>query len=73
MPSNTSVIYLAHPHEFPVVGEHLAAKTNKDFNPVLKDGEVLARNLVFSLDPCKSLFSLDICVASRTVVCFVVK
>ncbi|KAF9549757.1 hypothetical protein EC957_002822 [Mortierella hygrophila] len=51
MPSNTSVIYLAHPHEFPVVGEHLAVKTNKDFNPVLKDGEVLARNLVFSLDP----------------------
>ncbi|KAK3815883.1 MAG: hypothetical protein JOS17DRAFT_405478 [Linnemannia elongata] len=51
MPSNSSVIYLAHPHEFPVVGEHLAVKTNKDFNPVLKDGEVLARNLVFSLDP----------------------
>ncbi|KAG0078527.1 hypothetical protein BGZ90_005027 [Linnemannia elongata] len=51
MPSNTSVIYLAHPHEFPVVGEHFAAKTNKDFNPVLKDGEILVRNLVFSLDP----------------------
>ncbi|KAF9099637.1 hypothetical protein BGX29_007021 [Mortierella sp. GBA35] len=51
MPSNTSVIYLAHPTEFPVVGEHLAVKTNRDFNPVLKDGEVLTRNLVFSLDP----------------------
>ena len=58
MPSNTSVVYLAHPTEFPVVGEHLAVKTNKDFNPVLKDGEVLTRNLVFSLDPCKSSSSL---------------
>ncbi|GJJ73461.1 hypothetical protein EMPS_05819 [Entomortierella parvispora] len=51
MPSNTSVIYLKHPVEFPVVGEHLAAKTVQDFKPVLKDGEVLTRNLVFSLDP----------------------
>ncbi|KAF9115729.1 hypothetical protein BGX27_006676 [Mortierella sp. AM989] len=51
MPSNTSIIYLKHPTEFPVVGEHLAPKTEPDFNPVLKDGEVLTRNLVFSLDP----------------------
>jgi len=55
MPSNTSVIYLKHPTEFPVPGEHLVAQTNTDFNPVLKDGEVLTRNLVFSLDPCKSI------------------
>ncbi|KAG0006701.1 hypothetical protein BGZ65_004946 [Modicella reniformis] len=51
MPSNTSVIYLKNPTEFPVVGEHFAAQTIKDFKPVLKDGEVLTRNLVFSLDP----------------------
>ncbi|KAG0054529.1 hypothetical protein BGZ83_011029 [Gryganskiella cystojenkinii] len=51
MPSNTSVIYLKHPTAFPVVGEHLAARTVDDFKPVLKDGEVLTRNLVFSLDP----------------------
>ncbi|KAI1291511.1 hypothetical protein EDD11_008909 [Mortierella claussenii] len=49
--SNTSIIYLKHPTEFPVVGEHLVAKTNSDFKPVLKDGEVLTRNLVISLDP----------------------
>ncbi|KAG0367435.1 hypothetical protein BC939DRAFT_450093 [Gamsiella multidivaricata] len=49
--SNTSIIYLKHPTEFPVVGEHFAAQTNKDFKPVLKDGEVLTRNLVISLDP----------------------
>ncbi|KAG0207295.1 hypothetical protein BGX28_001452 [Mortierella sp. GBA30] len=42
MPSNTSIIYLKHPTEFPVPGEHIGAQTNKDFNPVLKDGEVLA-------------------------------
>ncbi|KAF8932883.1 hypothetical protein BGZ52_009164 [Haplosporangium bisporale] len=51
MPSNKSVVYLKHPTEFPVVGEHLAVQTNTDFKPVLKDGEVLTRNLVFSLDP----------------------
>ncbi|KAK3829113.1 MAG: hypothetical protein J3Q66DRAFT_324374 [Benniella sp.] len=51
MPSNTSVIYLKHPTEFPVPGEHLVAQTNTDFNPDLKEGEVLTRNLVFSLDP----------------------
>ncbi|KAF8939718.1 hypothetical protein EDD21DRAFT_369669 [Dissophora ornata] len=51
MPSNTSIIYLKHPTEFPVVGEHMGVQTNKDFNPVLKDGEVLTRNLVISLDP----------------------
>ncbi|KAF9902074.1 hypothetical protein BX616_002050 [Lobosporangium transversale] len=49
--SNTSIIYLKHPTEFPVVGEHFAAKTNNDFKPVLKDGEVLTRNLIISLDP----------------------
>ncbi|KAF9297950.1 hypothetical protein BGZ74_009594 [Mortierella antarctica] len=51
MPSNKSVVYLKHPTEFPVVGEHLAVQTNPDFRPVLKEGEVLTRNLVFSLDP----------------------
>ncbi|KAG0321469.1 hypothetical protein BGZ99_003902, partial [Dissophora globulifera] len=51
MPSNTSIIYFKHPTEFPVVGEHFGAKTDPDFRPVLKDGEILARNLVFSLDP----------------------
>ncbi|KAF9187334.1 hypothetical protein BGZ51_001424 [Haplosporangium sp. Z 767] len=51
MPSNTSVVYLKHPTEFPVPGEHLGVRTDKDFNPVLKDGEVLTRNLVISLDP----------------------
>ncbi|KAF9402654.1 hypothetical protein BGZ76_007274 [Entomortierella beljakovae] len=51
MPSNTSIIYLGHPTEYPVEGVHLGAKTVTDFNPVLKDGEVLTRNLVISLDP----------------------
>ncbi|KAF8976646.1 hypothetical protein BGZ46_008097 [Entomortierella lignicola] len=51
MPSNTSIIYLKHPTEYPVVGEHLAAKTEADFKPVLKDGEILTRNIVISLDP----------------------
>ncbi|KAG0267020.1 hypothetical protein BG011_009768 [Mortierella polycephala] len=51
MPSNTAIVYLKHPTEFPVPGEHLGVRTNKDFNPVLKDGEVLTRNLVISLDP----------------------
>ncbi|KAF9284401.1 hypothetical protein BGZ68_004709 [Mortierella alpina] len=51
MPSNTSIVYLKHPTEFPVPGEHFDAQTNKNFNPVLKDGEVLTRNLVISLDP----------------------
>ncbi|KAF9204595.1 hypothetical protein BGZ49_005112 [Haplosporangium sp. Z 27] len=51
MPSNTSIIYLKHPTEYPVVGEHFAAKTEADFKPVLKDGEILTRNIVISLDP----------------------
>ncbi|KAG0306414.1 hypothetical protein BGZ98_002419 [Dissophora globulifera] len=51
MPSNTSIVYFKHPTEFPVVGEHFGPKTDPDFRPVLKDGEFLTRNLVFSLDP----------------------
>ncbi|KAF9404537.1 hypothetical protein BGZ94_004111 [Podila epigama] len=51
MSSNKSVIYLKHPAEFPVAGEHLGVKVNEHFKPVLQDGEVLTRNLVFSLDP----------------------
>ncbi|KAG0347039.1 hypothetical protein BG004_000264 [Podila humilis] len=51
MPSNKSVIYLKHPTEFPVPGEHMAVKTDPDFKPILKEGEILTRNLVFSLDP----------------------
>ncbi|KAF9161826.1 hypothetical protein BGX20_001968, partial [Mortierella sp. AD010] len=51
MPSNTSILYLSHPTEFPVVGEHLAPRTDPNFNPVLKDGEILTRNIVISLDP----------------------
>ncbi|KAG0017296.1 hypothetical protein BGZ82_000804 [Podila clonocystis] len=46
-----SVVYLKHPTEFPVAGEHLAVQTNLNFKPVLKDGEILTRNLVISLDP----------------------
>ncbi|KAF9578885.1 hypothetical protein BGW38_005098, partial [Lunasporangiospora selenospora] len=51
MPSNTSVIFEKIPTEFPVPGEHLVVKTVQDFNPTLKDGDILLRNLVFSLDP----------------------
>ncbi|KAF9962989.1 hypothetical protein BGZ70_007731 [Mortierella alpina] len=50
MVHNKSVVFLKHPTEFPVVGEHFAVQA-KDLNPDLKENDVLLRNLFISLDP----------------------
>ncbi|KAF9572311.1 hypothetical protein EC968_010035 [Mortierella alpina] len=50
MVHNKSVVFLKHPSEFPVVGEHFAVQS-KDLNADLKENDVLLRNLFISLDP----------------------
>ncbi|KAG0340022.1 hypothetical protein BG004_006580 [Podila humilis] len=50
MVQNKCVIFLKHPTEFPVVGEHFEVQT-RELNVTLAAGDVLLRNLVISLDP----------------------
>ncbi|KAG0367356.1 hypothetical protein BGZ54_003985 [Gamsiella multidivaricata] len=50
MVQNKSVVFLKHPTEYPVPGEHFAVQTH-ELNVDLKDGDVLLRNLFISLDP----------------------
>lgn len=53
---NNSVIFLKHPTEFPVPGEHFAVQT-RELKADLKENDVLLRNLFISLDPCKYSYS----------------
>ncbi|KAK3814182.1 MAG: hypothetical protein J3Q66DRAFT_300489 [Benniella sp.] len=48
--SNKSVVFLKHPTDYPVPGEHFAVQTN-DLKVDLKDNDILVRNLFISLDP----------------------
>ncbi|KAF9907229.1 hypothetical protein EC991_011219 [Linnemannia zychae] len=50
MVQNKSAIFLKFPTEFPIPGEHFAIQTS-ELSASLKDNEILARNLYFSLDP----------------------
>ncbi|KAF9394664.1 hypothetical protein CPC16_010681 [Podila verticillata] len=50
MVQNKSVIFLKHPTEFPVVGEHFEVQT-KELNVTLQPSDVLVKNLFISLDP----------------------
>ncbi|KAI1312600.1 hypothetical protein EDD11_002946 [Mortierella claussenii] len=50
MVQNKSVIFLKHPTEYPVPGEHFAVET-KELHADLKANDVLVRNLFISLDP----------------------
>ncbi|KAF9918194.1 hypothetical protein BX616_009998 [Lobosporangium transversale] len=50
MVQNKSVIFLKHPVEYPVPGEHFAVET-KELDVDLKPNDVLVRNLFISLDP----------------------
>jgi len=50
MVQNKSVIFLKHPTEFPVVGEHIEVQT-KELNVTLQPNDVLVKNLFISLDP----------------------
>ncbi|GJJ72233.1 hypothetical protein EMPS_04590 [Entomortierella parvispora] len=50
MVQNKSVIFLKHPTEYPVAGEHFEVQT-KELHANLKDKDVLLRNLYISLDP----------------------
>ncbi|KAF9345420.1 hypothetical protein BGX34_004783, partial [Mortierella sp. NVP85] len=47
---NKSVVFLKHPTDYPVPGEHFAVQTH-DLKADLKDNDVLVRNLFISLDP----------------------
>ncbi|KAF9428558.1 hypothetical protein BGZ94_001949 [Podila epigama] len=50
MVHNKSVVFLKHPTEFPVVGEHFAVQA-KELNAQLQPSDVLLKNLFISLDP----------------------
>ncbi|KAF9388763.1 hypothetical protein CPB97_000451 [Podila verticillata] len=50
MVQNKSVIFLKHPTEFPVVGEHFEVQT-KELSVTLQPNDVLVKNLFISLDP----------------------
>ncbi|KAI8362320.1 hypothetical protein B0O80DRAFT_421857 [Mortierella sp. GBAus27b] len=50
MTQNKSVVFLKHPTEFPVPGEHFAVQSH-ELKTDLKENDVLLRNYYISLDP----------------------
>lgn len=49
--NNKAVIYLKHPIEYPVEGEHFEVQTIH-VEDSLNENDVLLRNLYVSMDPC---------------------
>ncbi|KAG0208761.1 hypothetical protein BGX28_000382 [Mortierella sp. GBA30] len=55
--SNKAVIFLKHPTEYPVEGEHFEVQS-LDVNDNLHENDVLLRNLFLSMDPCKCIMTI---------------
>ncbi|KAF7720691.1 hypothetical protein EC973_006481 [Apophysomyces ossiformis] len=60
MVKNEQVIFVKYPTAYPVVGEHLQLKESSiDLESVLSEGDVILKNLAFSIDPYLRLRMID--------------
>ncbi|KAF7730723.1 hypothetical protein EC973_001672 [Apophysomyces ossiformis] len=60
MVKNEQVIFAKVPTGYPVVGEHLQLKENSiELDSVLSEGDVILKNLAFSIDPYMRLLMYD--------------